>query len=500
MINLKKTYIIILLIFLTSGISAQTYDLIERRNPWNRGANVTGIRMDSITISYAEAYKKNVHGDFKDSYEADKGWKAGVVAKSIIHLKKYSMIGSFSFEHASGRNMNGSMFMKPRFYPVDVLEFTPGRKTLQTYSFMGGIAVDVDPKWSVGGKIDFVSANYAKRKDLRHTNYRLELEVAPSIMYRSDNKAMGLSYIFRKNRESVEPEEIGTKETSYYAFLDKGLMYGAYEEWTGSGVHLNESGISGFPIKEISNGASLQVQYDDLYADVKYLYSFGSIGEKSTIWFEFPSHNISSRFEYQIRRGDITHFARLNITWSYLENNESVLEKKTENGITKTHIYGSNRIFERDIFSINPEYEIITPRWELQLGVNISSIKSLASQMYPHAIYLSITCCNAYITGVLHHRKFDFKYGLSFSKGTLTEKKRKVDIETDNSPYHLTNYYNLQNEFMIAPKTDVSLGIRYNFFKGLYAELEARVIHGSSLKYINGSYRWHESVKLGYNF
>lgn len=56
MSEMKKIYITGLWILcLTSGVSAQTYDIIERRNSWNAGANVTGIMMDSISASYAAA-------------------------------------------------------------------------------------------------------------------------------------------------------------------------------------------------------------------------------------------------------------------------------------------------------------------------------------------------------------------------------------------------------------------------------------------------------------
>ena len=55
MSEMKKIYITGLWILcLTSGVSAQTYDIIERRNSWNAGTNVTGIMMDSISASYAE--------------------------------------------------------------------------------------------------------------------------------------------------------------------------------------------------------------------------------------------------------------------------------------------------------------------------------------------------------------------------------------------------------------------------------------------------------------
>lgn len=121
---------------------------------------------------------------------------------------------------------------------------------------MGGIAADAGTNWRIGGKIDFTSANYSKRKDLRHTNYRLDLKVAPGIMYHSDHYAIGFSYIFSKNSESVSAEEIGTAATPYYAFLDKGLMYGAYEAWSGSGIHLSESGINGFYQGTVSRSSS----------------------------------------------------------------------------------------------------------------------------------------------------------------------------------------------------------------------------------------------------
>ena len=301
MSNMKRIYIECLLLCIVSGISAQTYDIVERRNSWNAGANVTGIMMENTNTSYAELYGSNNQGDFRNSYEASKTWSAGATAKSITHLKDYSLIGSFSFDHTSGKDMSGSMFIHPGFYPVDILEFTPGRKDLQTYSFMGGIATNLNPNWRLGGKIDFASANYSKRKDVRHTNYRLDLQVAPGIMYHSGELAIGLSYIFGKNSESVKAEVIGTAESLYNAFLDKGLMYGAYETWNGSGIHLSESGINGFPIKELSHGGALQFQWKGFYGDIEYTHSSGSAGERETIWFKFPTDRITSHISYRFK-------------------------------------------------------------------------------------------------------------------------------------------------------------------------------------------------------
>ena len=490
------------LLCIVYGVSAQTYDIIERRNSWNAGENVTGIRMDSISSSYAELYGKNNHGDFYHSYEAEKSWNAGAIAKSITHLKGYSLTGSFSFNHTSGKDMSGSMFIQPGFYPVDILEFTPGRKNLQRYAFMGGIASDIAPNWRLGGKIDFAASNYSKRKDLRHTNYRLDLKVAPSVMYHSGDLAIGFSYMFSKNSESVKAEVIGTTENSYNAFLDKGLMYGAYEAWDGSGIHLSESGINGFPIKELSNGGALQLQWKRFYGDIEYTYSSGSAGERDAIWFKFPTHRIASHLSYHFKQGKKEHFLRLNLQWSHLVNNENVINKETVNGITTTYINGSNRIFERDAFSVHPEYVFISPRTEVRLGTHISTFKRLTTQMYPYVASEKMLCTQTYVSSVFHIGKFDLKAAASFAIGNSTEKSRVIttDTEPGDPPYRLTDYYNLQNEYATAPQATLRLGLRYHFNHGIYAEVQGSYTRGFNLHYIDGSSRWNETIKLGYTF
>lgn len=502
MSDMKRIYISCLFLCMISAVSTQSYDIVERRNPWNTGTNVTGIMVDSVTVSYAELYGRNNHGDFHNYYEADKLWNAGVIAKSISHLKNYSLIGSFSFDHTSGRNMSGSMFIHPGFYPIDILEFTPSRKDLQTYAFMGGIAKDITPRWRIGGKIDFTSANYSKRKDLRHTNYRLELKVAPSIMYHSDNYAIGFSYIFGKNSESVKAEEIGTATTSYYAFLDKGLMYGAYETWEGSGIHLNESGINGFPIKELSHGVAVQFQWKSFYGDVEYSHSSGSAGEKENIWFKFPTHRIISHLSYRFTKEDAAHFLRLNLAWSHQLNYENILGQETSNGITTTYVYGSNRIFERSILSVQPEYEFISPRRELRFGANVSSFKSLATQMFPYSASQTMTCAHVYLAGTFHSKLFDLKTSGIFSVGDYTEKSKIVETEAEvgEPPYRLTEYYNLKNEYATAPRLTFEIGLRYKFYRGMYVEIQAEYTHGFNFKYIVGANQWSESIKFGYAF
>ena len=292
-------------LYLTAG--GQPYDRIERRNFWNAGRNVNGLRTDSVSISYAQLRGSYAAGGLRDTYMAPEGWSAEAVAKTILHLKKFSMNGAFSFENFSGKDMCGSMSGRPGYYPVDVLEFTPGKKTRQTYHFDGGITADIGGNWRIGGKVCFTSENYTKRKDLRHTDYLLGMTVVPGLMFHEGDFAVGACYIFSKSSETITAEVLGISSGSYYAFLDKGLMYGVYDIWDSQGTHLSETGVSGFPAREISHGAAVQVQWKDLYAEAEYLRSSGDMGEKQSIWYRFPTDAVTARIGYAAGDGDTRH-------------------------------------------------------------------------------------------------------------------------------------------------------------------------------------------------
>jgi len=482
-------------------LCAQPFELSQRRNFWNDGRNVSGIRADSVSISYAELYASYVGGGFRDSWQADDSRSAGAVAATVSHLKKFSLKGSFSFDHTTGNAMCGSMFINPGFYPVDVLEFTPGRKNLQTYSFEGGISADLAPRWRIGAAIDFGAANYSKRKDLRHANYRLDMTVTPGFMWHRGDCALGLVYIFNKNSETVSAEQIGTAASSYYAFLDKGLMFGNYEVWTGSGMHLAEFGIDGFPVKETSHGVALQGQYGHFYADAEYLFSYGTIGEKQTEWFNFPGKSVTVRAAWSFRGADTEHFLRIKYSWQRRSNYENVLEKVTEGGVTLTSGYGSNRIFEEQKNTVSPSYELMSPLWDFRAVADFSHVEGLSTQVWPYVFYRRTFTVRVSADAVVHLGAFDLGAALGFACGDIDETQRiAAEAGAVSGPFRLEEWRQMQNEYMTARRISAGLSFRYNFYKGLYAEISADYMHGFALKYLPGPDRWTASLRLGYNF
>ena len=129
----KVRYILLLcLLSCSAAVCAQTFEDVRRSSFWQDSRNMAGIRQDSVSRSYAEIYGRYEEGGFRDTWQAPRTWSAGAVTESIRHFDRISFTGSFSFQQTEGYDMCGSMFVRPGYFPIDVLEFTPGRKTLQT--------------------------------------------------------------------------------------------------------------------------------------------------------------------------------------------------------------------------------------------------------------------------------------------------------------------------------------------------------------------------------
>ena len=496
--NKLRNILILGLLVCCTAVSGQTYDRVIRRNFWNDSRNVAGIRLDSLSRSYAEVYGRYNGGGLRDTWQAEEGWNAGAVTESIRHLEKISLTGSFSFEQTEGYGMCGSMFMSPGYYPIDVMEFTPGRKSRQTYSFDGGLSYDINDAWSIGARMNFESANLAKLKDLRYTDWKLDMAVAPGIIYRRNRFAVGLSPVFRKTSETIDATQIGTSESSYYAFFDKGLMYGVSQVWTGSGVHLSESGVNGLPVREFSYGGAVQAQYGGLYMSFELLGTSGSAGEKEYIWFRFPGTSM----EYDIRYSLDEHIFRLHFDRKEQSVNESVLEKVNENGVVTVLDHGSNRIFSRETLSLAPEYEYVSDRFELTASVDLGWRKGLSSQIYPYIYAQSLMTVSSSVDALVHIGKFDVGARLSYRDGKVSETERYAQTgqAVQTAPYRLQDWYDRNMEYATASMIASGLSVRWNFFRGLYIEASADWMHGFDLRFIDGSDRMDAGLKLGYTF
>ena len=503
-INRVFTLLTLSLATALSATAQNTYERVFRHNLWNDGYNVAGLREDSCSISFAELFGGAEGGDFRRSSDPTSSWNAGAQASTIKHLEKFSMIGSFSFEQKEGRNMCGSMFIAPGLYPVDILEFTPGRKTLQSYAFDGGISVDLSENWAIGAKMDYRSSNLSKRKDLRHTNYRLDMTVAPGIRYRFSGipSSVGLNYIFSKDSETISAEQVGTGELSYYAFLDKGLYYGRNEVWSGSGVHLDEAGINGFPVKRSAHGVALQLADEDSFVQYSYLHSFTTVGEKQSIWYRSPSNIFEVLASSRTEVDGGWAYSRAGVNFEWLKNYEMVLDKVTENGVSTVVEYGQNRILTQKQFTLFDEYEYLSDSFDLRLRWDRTRTKSKASQMYPFIVTQKLVEWSLSAEPVLRSGRWQWSALLKWSDGNVRENSSSVSETSgvQTSLYRLEDYYKWDMEYRSCDRLDAGATVRYTFPKGIYIEVSGLGRKAFGLETIPGSTRWEARVSTGITF
>lgn len=507
----KARYIfIICLMCLGMAASAQTYEQVRRRNVWSTSGNINGMRLDTASVSYAELAGSYAAGEFRDTWQPQRSWSAGASTASIRHLEDMTLVGGFSFTQTQGYDMCGSMFISPGMFPVDVLEFTPGTKILQTYKFDGGLSYDLSSDLKVGAMMDFKSANIAKRKDLRHANYQLDMTVSPGVLYQDGDFTFGANYVLRKVSETIELKQVGTKVSSYDAFLDKGMMYGVYSVWSGSGLHLDEAGVGGFPVKEMHSGAALQVMYKDLYAEVEYSRMSGTVGEKDFIWFRYPGNVVSAHVGYQFSTGDAMHYFRIGSDWRNLDLRETVLEKITEGGVTNVYNHGFKRILARSQWHVHPEYEYASDAFDILVDVSFDKSSSVSSQIYPYIYKESMTTWSAGVEAKLYLsnmgfarlKGFELDAGFRFRDGCVSEDEQLVAEGTgvQTEPFRLQEWYDRQMEFAIASALNARIALRYSFWKGLYVKASGEWQYGMDLKYIPGSTRATAALSIGLDF
>ena len=450
------------------------FDDVQRRNPWNGGINAAGIRRDSLSRSYAEIFGRKDCGGWMDYSASDDSWTIGARTESIRHFDKISFAGRFSYAYFDGKEMCGSMFTHPGYYPVDIIEFTPGHKIREDYAFTGALSAVLGEHWAGGLKIDFEANNYAKRKDLRHSNKRLDFEVAPGILYHRGNWAVGAAYLFGKNSERVEAKEIGTSAESYQAFFDKGLAYGILERWDGNGIHLNEVGLTGFPIKELTHGVSVQGDWGPCYAEVTYRHRHGESGEKDTFMHDFTTSQVTAHGNAIFATPRAFHTVRLRFDWQTQENDESILRRETVNGISTVFYLGSLPIFARRALELGGEYE-----WQ-------------------QADLYAVT---GFVRARILFRQWEFSGGADFRRGGFSEEEFEEETPLETSPYplQLTEYYDYTNEYLTAPRLGVELGARRNI-RRFYLDLSARYEHGFNLEFVPRAHRVTVLLSVGYDF
>ena len=483
---------------------------LSGQDTWREGRNVAGLASDDTSGKEAEATLGGefTSGGFRTLSEAKTLWSVQAAARAETHFKDLVLVGNFGFRQEFGSQMMGSMFTSPGDFPVDVLEFTPGNKSKQTYDIGGGLVWKNGSRWIPGFTARFRGVNYAKRKDLRHTTYRQEMEWVPSILYDGRGWRLGASYILEKTSEFVQAEQIGpAKAQTYYAFLDKGMRYGTMQNWDGSGIHLSEPGVDRFPVKRVTNGGALQFSLGNgLYADTEFLYSAGEVGEKGYTWFRFPEMAMRTQILYSFERNGTSHSFRLSNDWKRTRLFENVIEKVSSGGVTLPVTLGNNLVLESQDAALNAGYTLETEKgFVLETNLYIDRSIQQSTVMYPYVdldsgTHLFFSVASEIPLG----KQWLIKAGFLTGGGAFSEQMNITTAETVHitaEPTRLTDWWDLEQEVSDAFRIDLSLAVRFTLPRlPLYLEAGCDWLHAFNVTLAPGSNRQTSYLQVGYCF
>ena len=534
----------ILSLLVPLGAFGQTYRAVVGENIWTGSQNAAGWRAPDYNMEalrphvnaedsdksrdarYAEAalYGTYEDGGFKPPHGGRNVWTAGIRAASLLDLSQTTLFGNVRFEQSNAQEMFGSVFLQPGQYPIDVLEFTPGPKTRQTYSVSGGLAREVGIHWLFGVKAGIDASNYAKRKDIRHTNYALDMSFSPAVLYHWHimedlDLDLGLSYQFRKTSESVDAEQVGAATAdTYYAFFNKGMNYGTYQVWDGAGIHLDEAGVGLLPVKEITHGGAVQACLQSMMLlEIGYDHTEGLVGEKGYDWFRFPGHKTHVDFSFRMPQGVVLDsyilFFRTHLESRTQTLREAVLDKETSGGVTTPSIYGYNRVYRRKNGEEHYSIGLTGGGWlqQLQLEYGHRPGREYSTLTYPYVDTLATNVRHVELSGRFNLFPNPFyagpaRWALSFRLrgqwGSCQEQGLSVTDDSavpESEPFRLTEDWLRKREYMIAPRLVAGLALRRNLPRSLYLEASGSFTHAFRVEYLESD-RWQGGLTLGYNF
>ncbi len=501
-------YTLLLLILLLLGkndsLRAQRFDEVWARNPWNETLNRAGLRYDTASeYSYAEVCGGLQRGAYNNHSQSAESYTSGIKTESVRHFKHLSFAGEFAYDYFTGREMWGSLFTSPNSWLVDLYEYTPGRKVRESYAFEGILAADLGKEWSGALDVDFAAGNYAKRKDLRHKNTTLDIEVTPALAWHHGKWSAGAAYRFEKRSERIEAEEVGSTPDSYVAFIDKGLYYGIETLWTSGDLHLNEAGISAFPIRETLHGAALQLQYGELIGEASYHYRSGESGEKGTVWHTFEGNGFDAllRWHHHSTNGGL-HILRGRIGWQEQQNSEEILSTETEGGVTLTQSYGSVPIFEERTLQSLVAYEWQYNGSHIEAGAAYKLRRRQSSLLYPLLQAQSLRTWELHARGRKGWQHVELTFGARFAWGSHVEwEDREGNLQPDTRyPLQQSELFAWENEYLTARRLGLEIALRIHLGKGFYTDLAALWEHGFRLQTIPQPNRIEATLCIGYKW
>lgn len=369
--------LLICLLFVGLAAKAQvSYDAIKRSDAWLTSLNAAALtRYSASNAAQAELSLTKAKGGFTDFSDSPDVLQGDAAVEAFYRLSSRTVVyGAMSYDNFSGKDMAGSTFISDfrphtsdlilqtsyfRHLPFDIIEDSlnnTGTKHRDTYHLTGGFGYSVSNGFSVGARLDYTAANYAKYKDLRHKNKLMDMTFSASVFTPLGNSVqIGATYLYRRTTESVLFSTYGKGGRNFVSFINYGPYIGQTEQFGSTGFTDKSREM---PLVDDYNGACLQFSIGhspalQFYNAMTYAHRRGYYGRRSPYTITFTRHK-SHVYKYDARLSRQSEKARFFLNFSLsAENLENLLpsrlELKNEAGATYyeyfTPVKSANRLW-----------------------------------------------------------------------------------------------------------------------------------------------------------
>ena len=535
-----RQYILLLIVVITSGadrsaVMAQNvswqrlYDLTLRL-PWLTSENASGLTTLPINdkVSEVSLFGELFSGDMHNCNEAHNGYKWGLKGESYYSIsERVAVWGKVNYSDFKGNDMSGSYFIDPSQTPFNLVEFTeenPGDKQMEIYHLAGAVGVRLTNCLSGGLKMDYMAANYAKRKDLRHKNSLMDMTLTAGVNYcMAERFTLGVNYAYRRRNETLLLSMYGTTDKLYYTLVDYGAFFGKRELFSDVG-YTKENETK--PLFDSYHGGSLQFSWHignncEWFNEIGFRLRDGFYGDDSPSTVVYSNHTGKSltyrgQFVYAGLRN--IHALRITAEHRKVDNCENIYDFRNDDVGINYYVYlGDTKVGTRTEQMASLQYtgqfgiEQKLPLWQVDFQFDYDNREQKVVN-YPDYRLQNITWWQLVTSLKRNFNNGDNLYttGINLGYGAGSgDSSKNGKYNTPNEVETLTRTLDtlLMHDYEYHTATRVQAGIDFRYTRLLekknvrgYVEFKYYFCKAFNTTYLGNAMRHILSIQIGCNF
>ena len=453
-------------------------------------------------VSYLQASASKGSGDFINYNQSDDVRTMGITTESYYRFSDRIMLyGRMSYGLDKGSKMSGSAFIPGYDLPFDLVETVDtcaGDKELEAYTLGGAIGYRLNNSISLGARVYYQAANYAKFKDLRHQNNQAELKVSAGGSYSiSPLLTLGLSYTYHRRNQSVEFGIYGNTDRQYTTLIDFGGFFGRNEIFSESGYTADST-----PLFTESHGGALQLLLKPgnnvtWFNDITCSAGDGQFGTGDDRDVTFSTHKIKNMGysgKMVCAAHNDSHVVELSLNSRTTENFENNYKESTDkDGVSQIIYYGKNQVLDRKAYDASAAYtffkgaDAVRSRYSAGGRFSYSYMESTTS-LYPFYRRQDISTWRADIYGryswFVKKQVFSLSVLLGYGAGGGTMKDDGIyaDVTDEQSiPDRRDDLLEQNFDYLTAQRISGSLAFGYE--RNILKNISAYAVAGVSPRY-----------------